>query len=75
MNDFVVPFDNYMSERDLRMMKLRQKISGSFRNLDDLKAFCRIRSYISTARKNGLNVLDALRRVFDGNPFMPPCSR
>jgi len=71
MNDFQVPFDNNMSERDLRMMKLRQKISGTFRSLDALKAFCRIRSYVSTARKNGLNVLDALRRVFDGNPFMP----
>ena len=75
MVDFRVPFDNNMSERDLRMMKLRQKISGTFRSLDALKAFCRIRSYVSTARKNGLNVLDALRRVFDGNPFMPPCAR
>jgi transposase len=74
MNDFDVPFDNNMSERDLRMMKLRQKISGTFRNLEALKAFCRIRSYISTAKKNGLNVLDALRRVFDRNPFIPPCS-
>ena len=71
MNDFQVPFDNNMSERDLRMMKLRQKISGTFRSLDALKAFCRIRSYVSTARKNGLNVLDALRRVYDGKPFMP----
>ena len=75
MNDFHVPFDNNMSERDLRMMKLRQKISGTFRSLDALKTFCRIRSYVSTARKNGLNVLDALRRVFDGNPFIPTCSR
>ena len=75
MDDFNVPFDNNMSERDLRMMKLRQKISGTFRNIDAMKAFCRIRSYVSTARKNGLNVLDALRRVFVGNPFMPPCSR
>ena len=73
MNDFDVPFDNNMSERDLRMMKLRQKISGTFRSLDAMKAFCRIRSYVSTARKNGLNVLDALRRVFDGNPFTPTC--
>ena len=71
MNDFQVPFDNNMSERDLRMMKLHQKISGTFRSLDAMKAFCRIRSYISTARKNGLNVLDALQRVLDGNPFLP----
>lgn len=71
MCDFSVPFDNNLSERDLRMMKLRQKISGTFRSLNALHAFCRIRSYISTAKKNGLNVLDALRRVFDGHPFIP----
>jgi transposase len=71
MRDFAVPFDNNLSERDLRMMKLRQKISGTFRSLDALVDFCRIRGYVSTARKNGLNALDALRRVFLGEPFMP----
>ncbi|MFH0938185.1 MAG: IS66 family transposase [Planctomycetota bacterium] len=71
MYDFSVPFDNNLSERDLRMMKLRQKISGTFRNFDALVDFCRIRSYVSTSRKNGLNALDALRRVFMGNPFVP----
>ncbi|MDP9263948.1 MAG: IS66 family transposase [Acidobacteriota bacterium] len=71
MRDFAIPFDNNLSERDLRMMKLRQKISGTFRNFDALVDFCRIRSYVSTARKNGLNALDALRRVFAGNPFVP----
>jgi transposase len=71
MRDFAVPFDNNQSERDLRMMKLRQKISGTFRSFDALVNFCRIRGYISTARKNGLNALDALRRVFLGNPFVP----
>jgi len=71
MRDFSVPFDNNLSERDLRMMKLRQKISGTFRNFDALVDFCRIRGYVSTARKNGLNALDALRRVFAGNPFVP----
>ena len=70
--DFAVPFDNNLSERDLRMMKLRQKISGTFRSFDALVDFCRIRGYVSTARKNGLNALDALRRVFLGNPFVPP---
>jgi len=73
MHDFAVPFDNNLSERDLRMMKLRQKISGTFRNFDALVNFCRIRGYVSTARKNGLNALDALRRVFDGIPFVPAC--
>ena len=71
MRDFAVPFDNNLSERELRMMKLRQKISGTFRNFDALVGFCRIRGYVSTARKNGLNVLEALRRVFAGNPFVP----
>jgi transposase len=71
MRDFSVPFTNNQSEQDLRMMKLRQKISGTFRSFDALVHFCRIRGYVSTARKNGLNALDALRRVFAGDPFVP----
>lgn len=71
MRDFAVPFDNNQSERDLRMMKLRQKISGTFRSFQALVNFCRIRGYVSTARKNGLTALDALKRVFLGNPFVP----
>lgn len=71
MRDFAVPFDNNQSERDLRMMKLRQKISGTFRNFQALVNFCRIRGYVSTARKNGHNALDALQRVFLGSPFLP----
>lgn len=71
MRDFAVPFDNNGAERDLRMMKLRQKISGTFRSFQALVNFCRIRGYVSTARKNGVNALDALQRVFLGNPFVP----
>jgi len=71
MRDFSVPFDNNLAERDLRMMKLRQKISGTFRSFDALVDFCRIRGYVSTARKNGINALDALRRVFMGDAFVP----
>jgi transposase len=71
MRDFAIPFDNNQSERDLRMMKLRQKVSGTFRSSGALGNFCRIRGYVSTARKNGVNALDALRRVFLGTPFVP----
>lgn len=71
MYDFRVPFDNNLSERDIRMIKLRQKISGTFRNAEWGKAFCQARSYISTARKNAFNVIDAIKSVFADQPFIP----
>ena len=69
--DFSIPFDNNQAERDVRMIKTKQKISGCFRSTKGADRFALIRSYISTTRKQGLNLLDALSCAFNGNAFIP----
>ena len=69
--NFRVPFDNNQAERDIRMVKLQQKISGSWRTLEGARNFCAIRSYVSTLRKQDHDVLTGLRRLFDGQAWLP----
>lgn len=69
--DFRIPADNNGSERDIRMAKLRQKVSGCLRTMTGARQFCAIRSYLSTAAKHGLTFFDALVMLTDGQPWMP----
>jgi len=69
--DWRIPADNNGSERDIRMIKLRQKVSGCQRTLLGAKQFCAIRSYLATAAKHGLNFFDALVQLAEGHAWMP----
>ena len=66
-----VPFDNNLAERDLRMMKVKQKISGCFRTWAGAEVFAAVRTYLATARKQGLSMLRAAHLAFLGSPFIP----
>jgi len=66
MHDLDVPFDNNLAERDLRMIKVQQKISGLFRTMAGAELFCKIRSFISTVKKQGLNVIESIYQIMIG---------
>jgi len=68
--DFTRPFDNNQAERDIRMIKIKQKISGTFRSKKGSENFCKIRSYISTAIKHEENVFDAIKDIYTGSSFL-----
>jgi len=70
-HDFRVPFTNNLAEQDIRMVKLQQKISGSWRTDEGAKRYMRVRSYISTARKQGQRPLDVLAQLASGRAWMP----
>ncbi len=71
LDDFTIPFDNNQAEQDLRMLKVQQKIAGSFRAEGGSEAFARIRGYCASLRKQGVAVLAALQSVFSGQPLFP----
>jgi transposase len=66
-----VAFDNNQAERDIRMVKLQQKISGSWRTLTGARNLCAIRSYVSTMRKHDADILGGLRLLFEGQVRIP----
>jgi transposase len=66
MENKIVPFTNNLSENDIRMTKVQQKISGCFRSMEGAYMFCRIRGYLSTCRKHGLTATKALSMLFEG---------
>ena len=71
MHDFAVPFDNNQAERELRMLKVKQKISGCFRTDKGAAEFCRLRGYVSTMKKQGQGVMETIRSVYAGEVLMP----
>ena len=72
LDDTRVPFDNNEAERSLRMVKLHDKISGTFHSLDGAEAFAAVRAHLQTAAKHGQNLLGVLHQLFTAGPWPPP---
>jgi len=68
LHDFLIPFTNNLAEQDIRMIKVKQKVSGSFRTFDGAELFTTIRSYISTVQKQGRSIFQDLKRQLPGIP-------
>ena len=71
LSDLSIPFTNNTAERDLRMLKVKGKISGGFRTTEGADQYCRLRSYLATCRKQGLALLDCCRSLFSGRLVTP----
>jgi transposase len=69
--DFDVPFDNNQAERDFRIAKVKQKVSGCFRSDGGARAFAAIQTFIQTIHKHHLSIWDELVKVFQGNYSLP----
>jgi transposase len=75
LEDLSVPFTNNLAERDLCMVKVQQKVSGTFRSTQGAVHFCRICGYLSTLHKQGLYVFSALQAALCGQPLLPSFSQ
>jgi transposase len=71
LDDLTIPFDNNHAERDLRMLRVQQKVSGCFRSDSGAAAFARLRGYLSTVRKQETDLVAALESLFVGVPLAP----
>lgn len=71
MRELHVPFDNNQAERDLRMLKVKQKISGCFRTDGGAEDYCRLRSYVSTMKKQGRRLMETSKSIFTGTTILP----